>query len=407
VLLFLTLPATPLFADPPTDAPTNVSVVAGEGFAVLSYDDIPGRTFWAFHNAGTTVSLEDYDLININIDNPAFISNLDNGTQYAFAVTSSVGSSPVGPFSTNVTATPRLLSPAVPWTVAIPLTSNKLNDITYFNELYVTVGDAATVFVGNYEYLATEPTFGTAGISSWNQPASLPVAGGVNLVEVIHDGLRYVALGDDGSIIHSEVADALTWEAGTAITAPPTMNSIAVGAGRYVAVGDGGAIYYTTADGATSAWTEVTPVTGNDLLAVKYLFGTFIAVGRTGTLLTSSDGGITWNVRTSNTANDLHEVTVGTDFYVAVGDVGTIINSTDTIDWTLQTSPTAESLRDIIFATDDQYIAVGTNGAVAYSESGDDGSWSLATEGTADLNAVASNLVNIAAGDAGGHISGR
>ena len=65
----------------------------------------------------------------------------------------------------------------------------------------------------------------------------------------------------------------------------------------------------------------------------SYLNEKFIAVGKNGSLLTSTDG-ITWDNKTSGISTDLKEISYGNGVYVAVGNDGTIISSTDTETWT-------------------------------------------------------------------------
>ena len=54
----------------------------------------------------------------------------------------------------------------------------------------------------------------------------------------------------------------------------------------------------------------------------------FVAVGNSGTILTSSDG-TSWTSPTSGTSNDLKGVTYANSTFVAVGKSGTILTSTD------------------------------------------------------------------------------
>jgi hypothetical protein len=63
---------------------------------------------------------------------------------------------------------------------------------------------------------------------------------------------------------------------------------------------------------------------GNPLNSVTYGNGTFVAVGRTGTILTSPDGA-SW--RTSGTGYPFHGVAYGNGLFVAVGNRGTILTS--------------------------------------------------------------------------------
>ena len=59
----------------------------------------------------------------------------------------------------------------------------------------------------------------------------------------------------------------------------------------------------------------------------------YVAVGGSGTILTSSDG-ISWTSRTSGISNSFYGVTYANSTFVAVGDSGTIITSSDGTSWT-------------------------------------------------------------------------
>ena len=77
--------------------------------------------------------------------------------------------------------------------------------------------------------------------------------------------------------------------------------------------------------------------------------GLFIAVGASGTLLTSSDG-TTWTAQTSGTSNNLRAVAYdGSSTLVAVGFSGTILTSSDGTTWTSRTSGTSEHLKRVAY----------------------------------------------------------
>lgn len=400
MLLFLFLGACSDFASAPSEAPANVTATAGEDLVVVDWDVNANLTYWLFSSQGTNASLDDYDELWIDVAPPYTVTGLANGTQYAFAVTSSQDGSRVGPFSPVVTATPRLLSPDIDWTIGTSLTTNDLRGIAFGGTDYVTVGDAATLFVGPYSYPDT------GGVTGWTQVDALPIPLTTNLNSVIHDGLRFLALGDDGTVIKNTDEEIQVWEAATAIPGAPAMNALAFGAGVYVAVGDAGAIYTNATDAAAGDWVARTSGTASDLYGVSYLYDRFVAVGASGTMLTSTDGS-TWTLQASGTNSNLRQAAYGAETYVAVGDAGAVVSSPDAASWTVQTAPTTESLHSVCFGPDAQFIAVGTAGTLAYSSTGDEGSWAISSAASIDLYGIAPNSVFIATGAAGANVSGK
>lgn len=388
----------------PADAPANFTVTPGENRVVLSWDNVPGLTYWVYYKAGPNVSTGDHDYIGNGFTSPAVINGLINGTQYAFIVNASEHGSKTGPSTPVATTTPRLLGPSVPWTIGAQLSSNSLNSVAFSNSYFVAVGDAATVLTAPYSYTSS------GGVTAWTPVTALPIGAGTNLSSVLYDGAQFIALGSDGSIVIT--ADIVNWLARTAIVNPPAMHALAYAAGPvYIAVGDGGAIYRNTTGGMTGAWTAVSSGTVQDLYGVSYVNGLFVAVGAAGTLLTSPDG-LTWTAQTSNTNNSLRHVafgvpSAGVGTYVAVGDAGAIVSSTDASNWTAQSNPTTQSFYSVCFGPDLQFIAAGTVGTLAYSATGADGSWSVGNAGSIDLYSIVPGAVFIAVGAAGANVSGK
>jgi len=86
------------------------------------------------------------------------------------------------------------------------------------------------------------------------------------------------------------------------------------------------------------------------LLLSSPLFGqSFVSVGNSGTILTSSDG-ISWTKRTSGTSKYLRGVTYGNGLFVTVGESGTILTSPDGNSWTKRTSGTSKYLRGVTYS---------------------------------------------------------
>ncbi|RPJ20090.1 MAG: hypothetical protein EHM35_19910, partial [Planctomycetaceae bacterium] len=82
-------------------------------------------------------------------------------------------------------------------------------------------------------------------------------------------------------------------------------------------------------------WTVRTSGTGNNLDAVAYGAGRFVAVGQNGTILLATNG-VNWAASTSSPPVMLHGVAWGLNTFVAVGDAGTILTSPDGVTWTPQ-----------------------------------------------------------------------
>ena len=128
----------------------------------------------------------------------------------------------------------------------------------------------------------------------------------------------------------------------------------------------------------------------------------FVAVGASGTLLTSPDA-ITWTSRTSGTSKNINNVAYGNSKFIAVGDNGTTLSSSDGITWTDWTSSCGandnESLWDVAYGSS-TWVAVGDNGSIYTS---DESSCTKRTSGTTvDFNElIYGDSTFVAAGDNG------
>jgi photosystem II stability/assembly factor-like uncharacterized protein len=122
----------------------------------------------------------------------------------------------------------------------------------------------------------------------------------------------------------------------------------------------------------TTGWIVRTSGTSEVLLAVADNGTTMVAVGGTGTILTSTDGGTTWSPQNSNTSTTLRDVIFAAGKWVVVGDGDQVVTSTDTVTWTAQIigSPSETALFSITYAFGAYYIVgvSGTNGT-AFSSS--------------------------------------
>ncbi len=155
-------------------------------------------------------------------------------------------------------------------------------------------------------------------------------------------GSLLVSFGDNGSAQTSP--DGMRWTNRTSAR-NAVIIGITSGAGKYVGVGTednfNGAVYSST-DGVT--WQhEVNPQVPrsndnyeqwqDDLYAVAYGNGVFVAVGGYGVILRSEDSH-TWTVERSGTQDSLLAVVRAGNQFAAVGDNGTLLTSPDGHVWT-------------------------------------------------------------------------
>lgn len=134
-----------------------------------------------------------------------------------------------------------------------------------------------------------------------------------------------------------------------------------------------------------SSWQEITtafsPPLNYNLNRVRYFRDRYIAVGDNGTILVSGDDGLTWTRMTCPVTCGLHDitnippVTITKSFqstaslFVAVGRGGSIVTSSDNITWTQRNSNTTADLFAVTY-NQGKFIALGQNGAAVYSLDG-------------------------------------
>jgi hypothetical protein len=104
------------------------------------------------------------------------------------------------------------------------------------------------------------------------------------------------------------------------------------------------ALPYTTKASPLDCWNWRNPLPqGNTLMKIEYLNGMFVAVGDSGSIITSTDGqnwttaeNIDWIAWNSNNTVILRDVTYGNGLFVAVGNDRTIVTSSDGVNWTIR-----------------------------------------------------------------------
>jgi hypothetical protein len=161
------------------------------------------------------------------------------------------------------------------------------------------------------------------------------------------------------------------WTVRTSGTAN-TLKAVATSGSVFVAVGDSGTVL-TSPNGTT--WTLRNSGSDAALGGVANGGGVWAVVGADGTILTSSDNGMNWTPRKSGTTNPLAAVVRADSQWVAVGAAGTILTSPDAATWTVRTSGTANALNGVAWSPPSssgkgQWVAVGAAGTIVTSADG-------------------------------------
>ncbi len=138
-------------------------------------------------------------------------------------------------------------------------------------------------------------------------------------------------------------------------------------------------------NGAMAQWFWQNPLPQGDHLHSVYFTdaNTGYATSYNGTILKTTDGGITWTAQSSGTYDYLISVFfTDTNTGYAVGDGGTILKTTNGgTDWIVQTSGTTNGLMSVYFTDANTGYAVGYNGIILKTTNGGT-DWIVQASGT-------------------------
>jgi len=177
-----------------------------------------------------------------------------------------------------------------------------------------------------------------------------------------------------------------------------TMHTLASGLNPVIAFGDtlncwigddSSRIYHSSDLGITWTFQNEHNIPAPPLYGIHFLNDSIgCAVGATGYITATTNGGTTWTT-TSSSSHNLYGVFVASRTRAwAVGDAGTIITTSNTFSsWTSQSSPTSAPLRTVSFSDTLNGYILGDNGTVLKTTDGGT-TWSLAQSPGSTLNAM-------------------
>ncbi len=143
---------------------------------------------------------------------------------------------------------------------------------------------------------------------------------------------------------------------------------------------------------------------GNYLCAVAYIDSNIcIAVGYAGTIIRTTDGGVTWQRQHSGTIATFYSVAfANASTGIVVGDSGIVLTTTNGgLVWTRQNSQTSVSLRAAAFQDPVTITVVGSSGLIIKSSDGGN-VWMLRNSGT-NNGLMCVSFLNKSEGVIGGH----
>lgn len=177
------------------------------------------------------------------------------------------------------------------------------------------------------------------------------------LLDVLHDGQKFIAVGERRTIL---ISDASGWNwtqlSGATPLNPISFNGIAQSdLNTLVIVGDGGLILLSNDLG--SSWEGMASGVLENLESVTFGDDVFVAVGDDGRLLTSETGQ-NWQTQISTFFGNFRDVVFSNGAFVAVGEFLTFVASEDGFNWTAQPSGSLNYLNSVA-VVNSQFIAVG------------------------------------------------
>lgn len=385
---------------PAAGTPDYVQVVAGDGDG----SDIQNTISWALDPAAT-----DYTVYWANTpgvtDTSSILTPTFQGSRYV--VHSGVDVVAGADYYYRIQATSAggasALSAEAAGTPQESATNNQLNDVAWNGtDTLVAVGDSGVILQspngladawtdassGDAPQALTGVTWenvnsqflivgaGSTVLSgdgaNWTREDLSNIPGAVYLADVAWLGDRYIAVGNNGAIVTSNIdGSAWTLQDAGANVAATSLNAVAENNDRIVVVGTNGTIL-NSIDGV--AWQELPKPSNNDLNDITWDGNQFVVVGSNDTILTGADG-VTWTSHIPGTS-DINFVAVtqwdsglpANPVLGTVGSAGTFVVDPDGDPGVIIRTGTTEQLGGMTWVDNGMapayFVIVGNDGTV-------------------------------------------
>ena len=380
--------------------PQNVQVVSGDD----SSSEIQNTISWTLDPAATDYTVY-WDTTPGVTETSAVVTPTVQGTRHVVhsGVDVTAGNTYYYRVQAVAAGSTSSLSTEVVGTPQESITSNQLNDVAWNGlDTLVAVGDSGVILnspngvadawvdtsAANVPVSLTGVTWDDANSqflivgagstvltgdgTTWSQEDLSNLAGALNLQDVAWLGDRYIAVGNSGVIVTSNV-DGSIWnlQNAGANVANASLNAVASNGNRLVVVGTNGTIL-TSVDDVT--WDEVPTTLNQDLNDLSWDGNQFLVVGSNDTILTSPDG-TTWTSHVPGTSNINFVATTQWDSGLplnpvpaTVGSAGTFVITPDGDPGTIVRTGTTEQLGGMTWVdnmVDPAYfVIVGNDGTV-------------------------------------------
>jgi hypothetical protein len=260
---------------------------------------------------------------------------------------------------------------------------------TYFEAVYFL--NSQFILVGGDGTNSTIAT-GTNGSTWTNQTLT---NGGGSWVNAFAFGTSIYVMSDSNNQLKSST-NLTTWTDRTKTITGSIQALIWDGTNaKFIGVGSRGAGTYRSmySTNGTSWTASLTGATQLNAIAVNA--GTAVAVGNSGDMQTSTDGGVTWTAKTSSFGSTtIRSVAYFNGIWFAGGDSGTLATSTDAISWTQRTSTFGTDTVRAFGYYNGKYYMVGDNGKIAKSTDGT--TWTATSSyGTNAQDSLAQNTTGL------------